>query len=188
MGIDAEMYVRTDSPLNAEQTRRLSYELVAAMGRKPFWLDRERDQHALTVDSDGVLEIHLMGRYYGEGYERGHWPYYGAIMRFLRVRLPGCRIYYGGDTHMLDELDVFTLEDEDAMWTHWAEAQTRPYNIFMGNVGSDDIPTPRCDFCREPMTRGGFGSGYGSFYCYCGERRETRDGGKTWATLPRQDA
>jgi hypothetical protein len=44
------------------------------------------------------------------------------------------------------------------------------------------MPRPLCEFCREPMVRNGsnLADTYGGFYCNCGIRVTTRDGGKTW--------
>jgi hypothetical protein len=132
MGLDAEMAVLFSEPKDEPTLRRLAYELVSAVGPSAFWLDRQRDLHALHPLSKsywesvpaGAVEVRLSGRYYGPGYERGHWPEYGAILRFLRLRDPGCVIYYGSDS---SEPSLFTQEDEDATWAHWAAEQGRPY-------------------------------------------------------------
>lgn len=180
MGVDAVMSVDPACHLDAPALRRLSYELVAAIGPGPFWLDRVRDRHALEFDKAGFIDVNLAGRYYGEGYERGNWPDYGAIMRFFRLRLPGCTIYYGGDSDP-DEPPAFTEADESRMWQHWATVQGRPYRDGFSSLNDDGIETPSCEFCRVPMVRNGWGGGFASFYCYCGLALTTRDGGFTWA-------
>lgn len=45
-----------------------------------------------------LLEMTMPGRYYSEDYDRGDPMLYAAIAGWLEARLPGCEIWYGGDS------------------------------------------------------------------------------------------
>ena len=192
MGVNAEMAFAVPSGLSERELCRLSYEAYSAFGASPFWLGYPRNRHAFTLPAENewrsvdapdgwhVVFVNLNGRYYGPGYERGDWSTYSGIGRWLRHRLPGCIVYYGSD--MGDVLSELTELVDGEMWQHFADNGGRPYREGFHHVFSEDIPTPECPYCLEPMVcNGGGGGGRAAFYyCYCGYDRETRDGGSTW--------
>lgn len=196
MGVDAEMVVVAPQELDQAAVLRLSYETVAAFGHDWFWMDREgrygEKRHALTAGTDyelempddacTVLTVHIASRYYGENYERGNLPLILNLARWFRSKLPGCTVFYGGDT--TDYLSPLTLAREDQLWAHFVEHQHFPYIDFdrRSLLGGDAIEGQFCSFCQEPMLRYGWGPNYASYSCPgCGWKQETRDGGKTWA-------
>lgn len=201
MGVDAEMFLALPTPLTEREVIRLNYETYAGFGTGLFTMgfpDLGRPkEHAISVydppigqDWQGifqpngceipadwqVLEIHLVGRYWGPGYERGPWQDYAALMHFFRIKYPEGKLLYGGDSGFVQEM---TKDLRKEFWQHFATYQGRPY-YGDRNIGNDDIATPFCEFCQEPMVRNGWGANYAAFYCYCGDHRVTRDGGKTW--------
>lgn len=196
MGVDAEMYVTTAKPLTEREVRRLSYEVVAAFGTGGFWMNREKDQHALAIgapdcydligkpdDHETVLTVNLAGRHYGIGYERGDWPLYSNLLRWFKTRLPECAVFYGGDSG--ESLRELTPEEEATIWEHFAVHQHLPYSRgFDRPLPGEPHMTRQCGFCDEPMIRYGWGS-HGKFAAFscsgCGLNEETRDGGETWS-------
>lgn len=58
-------------------------------------------------------------RYYGPGYERGHWPTIHNAIVCLRAALPHCRIFYG--TEEVDPYQCRKVTDEwlAEIWAHW---------------------------------------------------------------------
>lgn len=204
MGVDAEMFLALPTHLTDREVIRLNYEIYAGFGTGMFTMGFPdlydgKKEHALSVyappigndycgvyqpDGSGVpadwqvLRVHLMGRYWGPGYERGPWPDYAALMHFFRVKYPDGKVLYGGDTGFVREM---TKEVRDEYWEHFAMHQGRPYRLG-SSLLRDDLETPFCDFCQEPMVRNGWGANYAAFYCYCGAHRTTQDGGQTWLT------
>lgn len=75
MGVDVEMKVRTNSPLDdAELAQvkadfRARFPVTHSLPDRAEWPSIDRDRY-----EDGVLTLSLMDRYYGPGYERGDWP------------------------------------------------------------------------------------------------------------------
>lgn len=186
MGLDAEIAIAGHGVANDTDLRRLSYELIATVGRTPFWLDPATNRHTLSFCErsywdipDGSIEVSLGGRYYGPTYERGHWPDLAAVIRFFRLRMPKASIYYGSDS---GGPVPFSVEDEEAMWDHWAKSAGGTYGLYMGRREGSTMPVPLCTFCNEAMIRNGsnLADTFGAFYCYCGASVDTHDGGQTW--------
>ncbi len=80
-----------------------------------------------------VLQVRLMGAYYGPGYERGWWPEIAAVLEFLRRQLPNSQVWYGRDDG--DWVREVTAESLDALWDHWAKHGGRPYYEGRPGVG-----------------------------------------------------
>lgn len=194
MGVDAEMAVAAPQEISERELLRLSYSLCSAFGPTHFMVNREgkygAPHHALTMplpeyfdlsvpaDTKTTFRVQLFGRYYGPGYERGNLPLYLNIKRWFQTVLPGCTVFYGGDTSYY--LDPLTDEAEEELWRHFAEVQHLPYVSHEG-MTKDGIDFQWCEFCEEAMQRYGWGSGYAKFRCQgCGVERETRDSGHTW--------
>lgn len=192
MGVDVEMRVHTPETLDALSVRKLAGDISAGFFREFFWLVRDEDQHALSIVADDdeddwhdcadrpdggtLITVSTLSRYYGEGYERGHWPIISGVMRWLRARLPQATIWYGGDSG--GTLAVFTEADDSKMWAHFIAVGHDPYH----GTGTRDSfcgeSAPFCDFCqRRKWNNGGFASV--SFWMCdgCGETNAPRIGG-----------
>ncbi|MCP5028568.1 MAG: hypothetical protein GY929_20010 [Actinomycetia bacterium] len=63
------------------------------------------------------IKVNTPARFYGPGYERGHWPDIYNMIRCLQAALPGCTVHYGGDSED-DALEV-TEEMLSETWGHW---------------------------------------------------------------------
>lgn len=195
MGVDAQMVVASPQALTEAELRRLAYETVSAFGTNRLWVQRDDKyggpRHALTfgteyvidpVPAQSVFTVHLWTCYYGEGYERGDLPLILNLARWFRSKLPGCWVFYGGDSG--EGLSELTLAREDQLWAHFVENQHRPYIDWdrRSLIGSDGIPGPHCTLCDERTLRYGWGPNYAAYSCPgCGWKQETRDGGQTWA-------
>ena len=189
MGVDAEMLVAVPQVISERELKRLGYEMCCAFGAHQFWISRdpEKPRYPLTFDLswlDGVgdetwtrFRVSLGGRFYGPGYERGNWPLYMNLRRWFLTKLPGCKVFYGGDTS--EWIPEFTHEMEAEFWQHFANVQHHPYNKHPHD--GDGLDNRRCEFCDELMERNGWGPCYAAFHCDgCGIAEETKDGGVTW--------
>lgn len=197
MGVDARMTVKVPQRLTEEEVRRLAADLAEAFSRKPFWIQppgpqawKAEGQHALALRSSGtvgcVLTVNLCGRFYGVGYERGDWPTFAAITHWLRLRLPGATVFYGGDGD--ERLEEMSLEFETVVWAHFAQHGHRPYTGAFSMPG--DPTPPICGFCRVAMHGGSWGPGpIVGFSCpSCGFKSETEDMGKIFRTVQEKES
>jgi hypothetical protein len=71
--------------------------------------------------------LHSMDRYYGVGYERGHWPQIFANLVAMKAAFPHCDIYYGNDHTDFANHDKVTESFLREMWLHWASPDHNNY-------------------------------------------------------------
>ncbi len=190
MGIDAQMFIRLQREVSDREVKLLAYELSASFGHDKFMIDRERKWdgdhcikkiEAYTQDGpiiypeegETFLQVRLQSRYYGVDYERGDLPLLIMIAEYLKIKLPDCEIWYGGDSSgVLAEL--FNKKARWDLFKHFAEVNHSPYKEAFNVVGSG---YQMCDFCNQPMNQSGWGENYEGFNCPgCGYRLEIRDG------------
>jgi len=193
MGIDARMFVRTSKPVTDEEIRDLAYRLVEGIGPKHFFLDREGrygvPRHALSrlteFDQDGptlypgrgetFIGVHLAGRYYGPGYERGDLPVILVVATWLEAAVPGAEMWYGGDSSGATAAP-FGPTERAALFEHFVHVGHRPYDQGFGLFCGDGSPPPICEFCARPMFDFGGGGGRTFFSCGgCGIQVQRRD-------------
>ena len=214
MGIDAEMFVRTREPITDEQVCQWSWELASAFGERKFWIwGRDKTagfssvRHALhrveSVDEDSqvgelypspgemFLRTHPATRFYGKGYERGDLPFLLALADWLRMKVPGGEVWYGGDSSGVRFRSLDTAY-RDELWSHFVAVGHQPYvGGFGRRLGTGVLGAPVCDFCGGvPMTQYGFGGLPGNewraFHCSgCGYDIESR-GAAPFTERPRQ--
>jgi len=168
MGIDAEMEVRLDKPINATTVRRWAWELskLVGHGRRsyPLLVDRERGHRALRLGerymeepepSNGkLIQVSLCCRYYGE---EPSIIFIGAWLEAKTIAWGG-RVFFGGDCN---EPEGMTLLDQKAR-----EA------MFIGLLEDDEDedyekarPSPHCGFCAQPMYGSLSGQGVRGYVC-----------------------
>ena len=119
MGIDAQMLMQTDEPIDEICVERLNYDLVrsiyAPLGvhgyidqlkMKPITPVRAgdagidpRDRIPAASRNGHWYWIHLMGRYYGERHEQGDIIGYITVAEWLEHRIPGARVWYALKRH-----------------------------------------------------------------------------------------
>lgn len=75
-------------------------------------------RRARTYHDDGPRVEWWNGyRYYGPGYERGHWPSIYACIRGMRAAFPHATVFYGPDT--AEDGSEATDEYLEELWAHW---------------------------------------------------------------------
>jgi|SRR6187549_1416249 len=214
MGIDAEILIRNVpySLVTNEWLKETSWRICECIGAKHFFVDQEEGHLAIertlsryredndpapgseyhqdgepiyAKDGECLLELNLCGRYYGVGYERGDLLLYCGIAEWLEANIPGCEVWYGGDSSGVCA-EPFGKDAREALRRHLFSIEGRDYfrdrSSFMK---SDDIVRPLpCMLCPGGTYRGercGWGQGYAKYSCAgCGVATSTHDGGATW--------
>ena len=200
MGIDSIMYVKLRREVTDKEVLRLSYDLGSKFGHSRFFFDRtgkvfsSGPRHIISrvgrlfLDDDDIpvepertyLEVGLGTRYYGEGYERGDLPFLLLLGAYLERRLPGCELWYGGDSGGV-LFHRFDAARRGELFDHFVHRDDNNYAKTFSTAVGEGL-SRHCDFCDEPMIQSGAGPEFAAFYCPgCGFSEETRDGGRTWA-------
>lgn len=174
MGIDAQMLVKVKGKVEKEQLIKWAYELAAAFGSESFLINRESKEHCLTIideykqDGDSIfpekdetfIEVGLITRYYGEGYERGNLPFLIMVAEFLEIKIPNSQIWYGGDSSGIEAL-LFDKKRRNELFKYFVEFQHKPYRKGFATHNNPPI----CDFCKVSMTEYGWGEGSIHYRC-----------------------
>jgi len=202
MGVNAQMLIRLkNKKLSETDVKRLSYDLCESFGHDGFDIQKEdhdyrKKHHALEIineyeqDGEGILpkndeqliEVHLKGRYWGPGYERGPLGEYIIYAEWFERRLPNCEILYGGDSSGV-EAEPFDKNKRSEYLDHLAEEGNKPYKGALSTLDATET-SAFCDFCEHPMVQYGFGQKYAAYSCHgCGDKIETEDDGKTWKKI-----
>ena len=188
MGIDAMMFVRTKTKITPDDLRRLSFRMCSALGAENFFHGYPPNCHALEFckiwEQDGpdinsengetFVDVHLYTRYYGPGYERGDFPLIAATAEWLERNIKGSEVWYGGDSSGVCA-KKFDKKVREEFWKHFCGEHGADYR-------TDRESGPECRLCLENMTRYMWSGDSGGGYCChgCGQKLETRDGGKTY--------
>jgi hypothetical protein len=190
MGIDARILIKSKRIRTDEEVLDLAYRMASALGPGMFWIDREGLQHCLTIvndeytqDGDSIfpepdeqlIEVNLLTRYYGIGYERGPIQDHIAIANFIEEIMPDAEVWYGGDSSGVC-VRQFDKTERDRVWKHFCAVGHAPYhNFFAENMGTG--ASPICTLCHKPYVQYGFGQNYKAYSCSgCGHHLEYRDG------------
>lgn len=195
MGVDAEMLVKTRTKFTKSEVRNLAVDICEAFGHSKFWIfkgkDYSHEQHALELvdayyqDGDDILpepgeyfiRANICSRYYGEGYERGDWPLIYSVARWLRIRIPDSRIFYGGDSSGICAEEL-TEERSIKLWNLFAKTGHKNYRGGFSSVFANKNDIVICEFCgNRPLISTGGGGGDTFWSCVgCGDRVITRNG------------
>lgn len=166
--------------------RRLAIEKTgtryAEDGEVPGTIYRQDGDDIIADSGECLLNLNLWGRYYGPGYERGDIILYCAIAEWLEHNIPGCEVWYGGDSSGI-EAKPFTEAYRRSLRFHLYGECGKDY--WQSGMLPRDTPFPKsCSLCPNDRYAGvqcGWGNDYASFRCSgCDKRVETRDHGKTW--------
>jgi len=190
MGVDLRLAFSIDREIKKEEMRDITYRIAEAVGSGFFYLGKGKEDGTLAFsqkeyykdnyvgDKSGyVYEYEGLSRYYGEGYERGHFPNIYMTILWLRLNFPKVTIYYGSDSY--EEIDVLTISKQNKLLKHWASVGGIPYRQC-GRMDYEKM----CPLCQKEMSQYGFGGGgsYAAFNCLgCGWKQITRDKGVTWS-------
>ncbi len=120
MGIDAVIFVRT-------QRQYSNDELVAMTWRFKEAINDRTEYVSLAVSKSDTLivEACVCDRYYGDGYERGHWPRLFAIIKWMSLNFTDGVVHYGSDLN--DDIQPIDDASLDMLWRHWAAHGNTPY-------------------------------------------------------------
>lgn len=187
MGIDAVINFETSRPLTIEELQKISYALGERFGAGSFYANNiynGQEEEEVAFVKAGILfvrrlyeeEPHNSGwttytisnhdRYYGPGYERGHWPQIYAYIRFLRAYIPMITndeveidVWYGGDNW-----ESYDLVTDDLLNVHWTLFITEGREGYTGSDGSTVCPV-----CGGRAVCYGFRGGESMYSCHgCG--------------------
>jgi len=150
-----------------------------------------RDGHIFTQDGpyieaqpgETLLEVHLAGRYYGVGYERGPILTFIAIADWIDANIPTAEVWYGGDSSGV-LMEPFPQSERLALQAHFFGPHGQDYRKFDPR-GTFPTPPP-CALCvpnENRFDRYGWGGGdqYVAVHCGgCGKRFVSQNGGETW--------
>ena len=197
MGIDARMFVRYKGELMEENVLGTAYRLAEAFDSDTFLIDREgkydKPRHCLEIineyqqDGDSIfpkvgeqfIEVYLFNRYYGVGYERGDLPLFISIAKWLEINIPGCEVWYGGDSSGVLAV-LFDGRERSRLFEHFCRVGHLPYRK-PGIVGMGI--KKNCNFCKKVMIKCGWVRAHHwvKIYCPgCGQVLESNDDGQTW--------
>lgn len=114
---------------------------------------------------ESFIELSLMGRYYGEGYERGSITDYLAMAEWLERRIPDARVFYGGDSSGV-LAEPFDRAARERIFAHFCRVGHKPYRGGF-NAMLDGTPDgrPACGFCGPRMTETGGSRDYSFYGC-----------------------
>lgn len=141
-------------------------------------------------DDEQFIKVHLYGRYYGKGYERGDWPTLRGVITWLNIRIPFGQVWYGGDSsgQCAEHASAQFMSDMDL---HWAMNGRRPYMRYdspfkgMFSLPTDSLESPVCELCEVPMIDSGGSRDYSFYWCDgCGAKASKHvNGSMAWAGL-----
>ncbi len=153
-----------DWAIDGEWERETEVEPEAGVpGRHALRMVRRYTQDGDDIAPDAgetFLEVSLMGRYYGLGYERGQLHDYIAVAEWLEYRIPEAAVWYGGDSSGICA-EPFNKAYRGALMAHFARHGHKPYRGAFGDRGNG----PVCGFCGPRMSSSGGGQGQTFFYC-----------------------
>lgn len=137
------------------------YEVPELVGRVVYF----QDGPPIVADEDEqFVEVHLMSRYYAEGYARGDWPTIRAVAEWLEIKFPEGEVWYGGDSGgVLAEL--FDTAARDDINRYYLTKGHSEYRGAFGGLGArDENAIPVCRCCEQPMQSCG---GAGETFWFC---------------------
>ena len=161
----------------APRGRRLAIDLVRSEEGEPGKVF-EQDPPIIASENEWLLEVNLMTRYYGEGYERGDLLMICATAEWCEANLPGAEVWYGGDSRAIEP---FPTSRQVALRQHLYSRKGRDYFDYGLRV---EAPKP-CGLCRTKngeFSQYSWGPGNGGrVICRgCGKHFQTEDGGVSW--------
>lgn len=209
MGIDAEMFIKRKGPKPSdEQLKTWSWDLCAAIGAQFFYFRKENGQAALELtgkylqkyypeivlgkihtqdgpdinaaDDEWFIEVNLVTRYYGVGYERGNWQVIVNVARWLELNIGG-EVWYGGDTSGVCA-ELFDEAARQKLVEHALGPRGKDYYFHFNKNETFRTPPP-CNLCVKDrrMIRYDWGDNYIAVSCRgCGKDVCSHDGGETW--------
>ena len=123
MGLDVELHVR-----GRWTKKQLLHAEALLNDRLPdFLLDGKLVLRRIN-DDEPVVDAVTLTRWYGPGYERGHWPTIYTAIRILQHCFPGCDIHYGSDAQELENIPAIGEVDLAHLWRHFLSSRGNNYH------------------------------------------------------------
>lgn len=129
MGVDVEMKARLREPLTADEFEDLRDNFRETFPDQ-YAVEGARYPDLVLRDLEpGVLVLETLHRFYGIGYERGHWPEIQRIGDWLAVRLgERAELRYGSDSGYTDWASLTPWAEARAEnAAHWEAQGNEPY-------------------------------------------------------------
>jgi hypothetical protein len=130
MGIDACMLIKTRADITPEQLYEWTVDLKDAFD-SPFGyslgiIDEYRQDGPTILPARGetLIEVGMMGRYYGKGYERGDLLAIVGLADWLDRRIPQSEVWYGGDSVCMELFDAGARQE---LWEYFCTVGHKPY-------------------------------------------------------------
>ena len=192
MGVDAQMLLRTNGMFTDDEILSMAVNAYERFGDVLFVRNNESSggkhhcitrEEVYTQDGEGIvpepgetfLNVHLSGRYYGEGYERGNLPDYIMLAEYFESIIPDVKVMYGGDSSGVCA-EPFDKNARAELFSYFVKVGHRPYTSGFDSKKDGE----ECGLCKVKMTRCGWGGNYAKWYCHgCGTTVEMRDGVRT---------
>ena len=161
MGLDAQIIVALRRSMTDDEIKKLGYKMGSGFGE---WNFGEEPLYRLTNEDVSwppgtitMLEVGVIGRYWGEEYTRGNIVLYLAIAGWLEYNIPGCSVYYGHEDE--DSPAIFNYGVRQVMWKQFCDVGCQPF--WESGTG------PLCPICNVAM----HGPIRSQFWCRgCGRR------------------
>ena len=114
MGLDVELHVR------GRWTDKQRQHAEALLNdRLPDFLMDGKLVPRMINNHELIADAITLTRWYGPGYERGHWPTIYAAIRILQHCFPSCAIHYGNDAQERERILPVTDADLEHLWRHF---------------------------------------------------------------------
>lgn len=155
MGIDSHMLLRTKHPIADQRVNQLAWELAASFGHQNFYVTPNNTRALYTVPvyyQDGpeiipepgetLIRVNVVGRWCDIYSLNSKLFYYAAVAQWLERRVPGCEIWYGGDSSGVLAIP-FTPKVRAQCMKHMPR-----FHLIMRDPPEPDGQTT-CEFCSK---------------------------------------
>ncbi len=161
MGINARMEFVTVERISDHALREADYNLAAVVGSHNF-IGEFGKYICLTREEGKRVQVHLMGRYYGEDYARGDLLVYLAVADWIERAFPAALVYYGGDSQ--ETLGLFGAARRAQLYEFWIKSGRELYSRHFCDGG-----VRGCACCTRSLVNCGGGGGKEFLRCLaCG--------------------
>lgn len=164
------------------------HEDIPVEYREPGRMSQQDGDDIYAAPDEWLLDVNLWSRYYGIGYERGDILIICAIAEWCEANIPGCEVWYGGDSSGV-VAKPFPEAERARLRRHLYSPEGRSYRYCAAKTALKG-PGP-CGLCpgSARFTEAGWGRSYAAVYCGgCNKTFETRDGGPWVAKQEREAA
>jgi hypothetical protein len=138
MGVDVEMKARLLLPMDEVAFIELR-DAFRAEFPDEYALDHARyPDLSFERDDSSTLVLDTLHRFYGVGYERGHWPLIQQMGDWLAVHLgEQAQLRYGSDSGSTDWESLQPWAEARAeLAAHWAAHGNEPYRNYFRSAGA----------------------------------------------------